>query len=115
MPSLTLLLTQGLVAQLSLLGLSNNKLFFMQLVFATHNKHKVSEIEVILPSSIKLLTLDDIGCLEEIPETADTLSGNALQKAMYVFEKYKCDCFADDTGLEIKALDGRPGVYSARY
>jgi XTP/dITP diphosphohydrolase len=87
----------------------------MQLVFATHNKHKVSEIQFILPNSIKLLTLEDIGCSEEIPETADTLSGNALQKAMFVYEKYKCNCFADDTGLEIKALDGRPGVYSARY
>jgi XTP/dITP diphosphohydrolase len=87
----------------------------MQLVFATHNKHKVSEIKPLLPSPFSLVTLDEIKCDEEIPETGDTLSSNALQKARYVYDKYKCNCFADDTGLEVAALHGRPGVYSARY
>jgi|SRR6185437_391840 len=87
----------------------------MQLVFATHNKHKVSEIKPLLSPPYTLVTLDEIGCNEEIPETGDTLSSNALQKAMYVYDKYKCDCFADDTGLEVNVLQGRPGVYSARY
>jgi XTP/dITP diphosphohydrolase len=87
----------------------------MQLVFATHNKHKVSEIKPLLPAPYTLVTLDEIGCNEEIPETGDTLSSNALQKAMYVYDEYKCDCFADDTGLEVNELQGKPGVYSARY
>jgi len=87
----------------------------MQLVFATHNKHKVSEIKPLLSPPYTLVTLNEIGCNEEIPETGDTLSSNALQKAMYVYDKYKCDCFADDTGLEVNVLQGRPGVYSARY
>jgi XTP/dITP diphosphohydrolase len=87
----------------------------MQLVFATHNKHKVSEIRPLLSPNIRLVELEDIHCDEDIPETGDTLAANALQKAMYVYEKYKCNCFADDTGLEIRMLNGRPGVYSARY
>ncbi|WP_163710684.1 non-canonical purine NTP diphosphatase [Mangrovibacterium lignilyticum] len=87
----------------------------MKLVFATNNPNKLKEIQHILGDQVELLGLTDIGCTEEIPETAPTLEGNALQKAMYVYEKFGFDCFADDTGLEIEALDGEPGVYSARY
>jgi XTP/dITP diphosphohydrolase len=87
----------------------------MQLVFATNNKHKLEEIKAIVPKGIKILSLAEIGCSEELPETGTTLHQNSLQKARYVFDKYGEDCFADDTGLEIEALDGRPGVYSARY
>ncbi|MBR4492099.1 MAG: non-canonical purine NTP pyrophosphatase, partial [Bacteroidales bacterium] len=87
----------------------------MDLIFATHNRHKVSEVQAMLPAGIHVRSLSDLGCDEEIPETADTLQGNALQKAQFVHERYHCNCFADDTGLEIDALDGRPGVYSARY
>lgn len=89
----------------------------MKLVFATNNSNKIKEIKHLLnnPSADGLLSLEDIGCLEEIPETADTIEGNAIQKAQYVYEKYGYNCFADDTGLEIEALNGEPGVYSARY
>lgn len=87
----------------------------MQLVFASNNLNKIKEIQSILKGSISLLSLSDIGCHEEIPETADTIEGNAILKANYVTEKYGYDCFADDTGLEVTALDGAPGVYSARY
>jgi XTP/dITP diphosphohydrolase len=87
----------------------------MQLVFASNNKNKILEIQSILPESIKILSLEDIGCLEDIPETADTIEGNAILKANYVTQKYGYDCFADDTGLEVAALNGEPGVYSARY
>ena len=87
----------------------------MDLIFATHNRHKVSEVQAMLPAGIHVRSLSDLGCDEDIPETADTLQGNALQKAQFVHERYLCNCFADDTGLEIDALDGRPGVYSARY
>lgn len=87
----------------------------MDLVFATHNQHKTEEAIAIAASSIQIRNLKDIGCTTEIPETADTLSGNALQKARFVYENYHTNCFADDTGLEVEALDGRPGVYSARY
>jgi XTP/dITP diphosphohydrolase len=87
----------------------------MELVFATNNKHKLEELQAILGNEIKLLSLKDIGCTEEIPEEQPTLEGNARQKSMYVFEKYGYPCFADDTGLEIEALNGEPGVYSARY
>ena len=87
----------------------------MELVFATNNKHKLEELQSILGNRIKLLSLKDIGCDEEIPEEQPTLEGNANQKSTYVFEKYGYSCFADDTGLEIEALDGEPGVYSARY
>jgi len=87
----------------------------MQLVFATHNKHKVSEISPLLPPAITLIEADEIGCTGEIPETGDTLAANALQKAMFIYDKYGYDCFADDTGLEVQYLGGRPGVFSARY
>src|ERR1051326_2139481 len=87
----------------------------MQIVFATNNKNKIYEVSRSIGERIKVLSLEEIGCAEELPETQATLEGNALQKARYVFEKYGKDCFADDTGLEIAALDGRPGVYSARY
>jgi XTP/dITP diphosphohydrolase len=87
----------------------------MQLVFASNNKNKIKEIQLLLPPSIQILSLEDIGCLEEIPETSNTIEGNAILKANYVTEKYGYNCFADDTGLEVKALNGEPGVYSARY
>ena len=87
----------------------------MKLVFATHNKNKFIEVKNQLPNHIELLSLDDIGCNEDIAETADTIEGNAILKANYVREHYGLDCFADDTGLEVEALDGAPGVYSARY
>lgn len=85
------------------------------LVFATNNPHKLSEIHAILGPSLPVMSLSDIGCVEELPETSDTLEGNALQKARRVYELYGCDCFADDTGLEVEALGGEPGVMSARY
>ncbi len=87
----------------------------MQLVFATHNPHKANEIRKVLPPHISIKTLEEIGCLEEIPETSDTLEGNALLKASHVLENHGYACFADDTGLEVSALGGAPGVYSARY
>ena len=87
----------------------------MQLVFASNNKNKILELQSMLPDTITILSLESIGCFEDIPETADTIEGNAIQKANHVSEKYGYDCFADDTGLEIDALDGAPGVYSARY
>lgn len=87
----------------------------MKLVFATHNENKFKEIKALLPNHLELLSLNDIGCTEDIPETADTIEGNAIQKAEYVQQHYGYDCFADDTGLEVNALNGAPGVYSARY
>lgn len=87
----------------------------MELVFATHNLNKLEEIKPLIPSSIKLLSLHDIGCDEEILETSDTIAGNALLKASYIKKNYNLNCFADDTGLEVEALNGEPGVYSARY
>lgn len=87
----------------------------IQLVFATNNKNKIKEIKHLLNNSIELLSLKDIGCKEEIPETANTIKGNAIQKAQYIYEKYGYNCFADDTGLEIEVLNGEPGVFSARY
>ena len=87
----------------------------MELIMATQNKNKVKEINALLPASIQVKTLEEIGCLEEIPETQETLEGNAFQKAQFVADKYGVNCFADDTGLEIDALKGEPGVYSARY
>ncbi|MBD5317375.1 MAG: non-canonical purine NTP diphosphatase [Bacteroides sp.] len=86
-----------------------------QLVFATNNRHKLEEIAAIAGDRFEILSLADIGCHDDIPETADTLRGNALQKARWVKERYGHDCFADDTGLMVDALDGAPGVYSARY
>lgn len=86
-----------------------------ELVFATNNTHKLEEVSTILSGNIRLITLADINCSEDIPETADTIAGNALQKARYIKEKYEYDCFADDTGLEVEALNNAPGVYSARY
>ena len=87
----------------------------MDLVFATHNEHKLKEARLILPKHYTLLSLSEIGCHEEIPETADTLEGNARLKANFVYEHYGFSCFADDTGLLVDALDGRPGVHSARF
>lgn len=86
-----------------------------RLVFATNNAHKLEEIRAILGNSIEILSLADIHCHADIPETADTLEGNARQKSRYVYEHYGLDCFADDTGLEVESLGGALGVYSARY
>ncbi|MFH1121143.1 MAG: non-canonical purine NTP diphosphatase [Bacteroidota bacterium] len=85
------------------------------IVFATNNKHKIAEIQAILNDELNVIPLSAIGCTEDIPETSLTIEGNASQKAHYVNEKYKVDCFADDTGLEVDALGGKPGVNSARY
>ena len=87
----------------------------MKLVFATNNLHKLREVQEMLSNAIEVLSLKDIGCFEDIEETESTLEGNAKLKADYITEKYGFDCFADDTGLEVEALDGNPGVYSARY
>jgi XTP/dITP diphosphohydrolase len=87
----------------------------MKLVFATNNQHKLQELQAILGKEFKLLSLKDINCNEEIPEEQETLEGNASQKSWFVYNKYGYNCFADDTGLEIEALGGEPGVYSARY
>ena len=87
----------------------------MKIVFATNNQHKLSEIRSILGESMEVLSLKDIGCDVDIPETGKTLEENALQKAQYVYDHYHISCFADDTGLEVEALNGEPGVYSARY
>ena len=86
-----------------------------KLVFATNNAHKLEEIRQIIGDKFEILSLTDIGCNDDIPETAPNIEGNALMKARYVKEHYGLDCFSDDTGLEIDALDGRPGVHSARY
>lgn len=86
-----------------------------KIVFATNNQHKLDEIRQILGSTFEVLSLNDIGCHEEIPEDHDTLQENALQKAKYIADHYEVDCFADDTGLEVEALNGEPGVHSARY
>ena len=87
----------------------------MELIFATHNQNKVKEISAILPSIIKLKSLNDLNFTNQIPETSKTLKGNALIKARTIFNEFHRDCFADDTGLEVEALNGAPGVYSARY
>lgn len=86
-----------------------------KLVFATNNAHKLSEVRAILGPDYHVVSLAEIGCHDDIPETADTLEGNALLKARWVSERFGCDCFADDTGLEVEALGGEPGVMSARY
>ena len=87
----------------------------MELVFATNNPHKLEELRRIAGAALSVRSLEDIGCSDDIPETAPTLEGNALQKARFIYQKYGCNCFADDTGLEVEALGGAPGVYSARY
>jgi XTP/dITP diphosphohydrolase len=87
----------------------------IKLVFATNNAHKLEEVRAVFGKTIEVLSLKDINCFDDIPETADTLEGNALIKAKHIYEKYGYDCFADDTGLEVDALGGKPGVYSARY
>ena len=86
-----------------------------KLVFATNNAHKLEEVAAILGDQVELLSLNDIGCQADIPETAETLEGHALLKSSYIYKNYHLDCFADDTGLEVEALNGAPGVYSARY
>ncbi len=87
----------------------------MKLVFATQNKNKVDELKALISKNIELISLKDINCNDDIPETAPDLKGNALQKAQYIYNKYGLNCFADDTGLEVEALNNEPGVYSARY
>ena len=87
----------------------------MKLVFASNNANKIKEIQQLIPASIEIVSLQDIGCTEDIPETADTIEGNAILKANYVTQKYGLNCFADDSGLEVETLNGAPGVYSARY
>lgn len=87
----------------------------MQIVFASSNKNKILELQSMLPKNITIVSLESIGCMEDIPETSETIEGNAIQKANYITEKYGFDCFADDTGLEVDSLNGAPGVYSARY
>lgn len=87
----------------------------MKIFFATNNTHKLEEVKAMLPGDIELCGMDELGLEEEIPETHDTLEGNALQKARFIHDKYGVNCFADDTGLEVDALEGRPGVHSARY
>ncbi|NND62231.1 MAG: non-canonical purine NTP diphosphatase [Flavobacteriaceae bacterium] len=87
----------------------------MKLVFATHNKNKFREVKELVPQNVELISLTDIGCFDEIPETESTIEGNAQLKARYVLTNYGLNCFADDTGLEVSALGGAPGVYSARY
>ena len=86
-----------------------------KLVFATNNKHKIEEVSAMLSGKFELLSMKDIHCDIDIAETADTFEGNALIKAKYIYENFNCDCFADDSGLEVEALDGKPGIYSARY
>lgn len=87
----------------------------MKLVFASNNKHKIQEIKQLLPHTFEIVSLEEIGCFEDIPETADTIEGNAILKADYVTQKYGLPCFADDSGLEVEILNGEPGVFSARY
>lgn len=87
----------------------------MKLVFATNNKNKLHEIQKLVGKQFEIVSLSEINCTEEIPETSPTIEGNATQKARYIYDKYNVNCFADDTGLEIEALNGEPGVYSARY
>ena len=97
--------------------IEGNKLlmYSVELVFATNNNHKLNEVRAITGTRFSIISLKELGCFDEIPETGDTLIENALQKAQYIHNKFHCNCFADDTGLEIESLNGRPGVYSARY
>jgi len=87
----------------------------MQIVFATANKNKIKEVKMVVPETIKIRSLEDIGCYEEIPETHFTIEENSMEKAQYVFEKYGCNCFSEDSGLGVLALNGEPGVFSAHY
>ena len=87
----------------------------MKLCFATNNLHKIQEVQAVVGNAFQLVSLQQIGCLEELPEEQATIEGNSLQKAQYVFDTYKISCFADDSGLEVEALSGEPGVYSAMY
>ncbi len=87
----------------------------MKLIFSSNNKHKIREIQQLLGNTYQIVSLESIGCFEEMPETQDTIEGNASQKSFYVFNKYGVNCFSDDTGLEVEALNNQPGVYSARY
>ena len=87
----------------------------MKLIFATNNPHKIEEAKAILGDSVELISLDEVGCHDDRPETSPTLEGNSRQKAEFIYNRYHADCFADDTGLEVDALGGAPGVYSARY
>ncbi|MCU0324340.1 MAG: non-canonical purine NTP diphosphatase [Spirosomaceae bacterium] len=87
----------------------------MKLCLATNNRHKIEELQAILGNKFELVTLEEIGCFDEIPETQPTMEGNSLQKAQFVYDNYGINCFADDSGLEVDALGGEPGVYSARY
>ena len=87
----------------------------MHLIFATNNQHKLEEVQAIIGNDIVLKSLNDIACFEEIPETGETFEENASQKSHYIFDRYKLNCFGDDSGLEVDALNGEPGVYSARY
>jgi len=93
----------------------SNRQNMKKLVFATNNKHKLDEVRAILEPKFSIISLAELNCTEDIPETANTLDGNALIKAQYIHDKFGLDCFADDTGLEVDALNGEPGVYSARY
>ena len=86
-----------------------------KIVFATNNQHKLAEIRAMLKGKFEVIGLEELGCFDEIPETADTLEGNASQKSHYIYSRYHVNCFADDTGLEVDALEGEPGVFSARY
>jgi XTP/dITP diphosphohydrolase len=86
-----------------------------KIVFATNNQHKLQEVKEVLGDAIEIVSLAELNCFDDIPETANTLEGNALIKAEYIYNKFSLNCFADDTGLEVEALDGAPGVYSARY
>lgn len=87
----------------------------MDIVFATNNKHKLQEVKHIIGERFNIISLKELQCFDDIPETENTLEGNALLKARYIHQRFNCNCFADDTGLEIEALDGKPGVFSARY
>jgi XTP/dITP diphosphohydrolase len=89
--------------------------YSVELVFATNNTHKLNEVRAIAGARFSIISLQELGCFDEIPETGATLAENALQKAQYIHTRFHCNCFADDTGLEIEALNGKPGVYSARY
>ncbi len=109
------MLIRGLKTRVTLNARVENPRYPMRLCFASNNAHKLDEIRSLLPAHITLLSLVDIGCSEELPETQHTLEGNARQKADYVRDHYGVACFADDTGLEVNALHGAPGVYSARY